>query len=362
MSPTDLESHDESRVKLLVSKVTWTTPSLFLVFFPIPYPPVLSFYDSVIPCSSEILIFLFFVHLFQMVVGSTMFFILFLHLHIIILGPASFWKATHILLSLQTLDVQLALLLLRILITMLVTSTPPSPPPLFFRSYGTELCSFKHSPYLVCATSLAGCLLPFLFLHRPPTLTSFTHTFSLLLPSNLFSWLFARFLMSTLFNLFLLLKTPLLYPLNTSYSFPLLSGTSWPSTSHLFPVLQLPSSRYLQSSTLPLAMIFPGYLPPHRLHLEKLSYSTSAPSYRTTSHYWFKHANWRPPLFQSATFLLRRWWLDLRQITTPSTLFSEQSLPLQPHPFFLDSASIFRHSHLQIQSSLPFLPVSRVST
>ena len=164
-----------------------TTPSLFLVFFPIPYPPVLSFYDSVIPCSSEILIFLFFVHLFQMVVGSTMFFILFLHLHIIILGPASFRKATHILLSLQTLDVQLALLLLRILITMLVTSTPPSPPPLFFRSYGTELCSFKHSPYLVCATSLAGCLLPFLFLHRPPTLTSFTHTFSLLLPSNLFS-------------------------------------------------------------------------------------------------------------------------------------------------------------------------------
>lgn len=50
---------------------------------------------------------------------------------LVILGPASF--LTCILLSLQTIDVQLALILLRTLITMLVTSTPPAPP-LFSRA------------------------------------------------------------------------------------------------------------------------------------------------------------------------------------------------------------------------------------
>ena len=38
-----------------------------------------------------------------------------------------------------------------------------------------------------------------------------------------------------------------------------------------------------------------------------LSYSASAPPDESTSHYQFMHANCRPPLHQSATFLLR-WW------------------------------------------------------
>ena len=80
-----------------------------------------------------------------MVVKFTMFFT-FSSSSLVILGPASF--PTRVLLSHQTIDVQLVLILLQTLITMLVTSTPPAPP-IFLRLWNRAMF-FQTFPFLPC--------------------------------------------------------------------------------------------------------------------------------------------------------------------------------------------------------------------
>ena len=240
----------------------------------------------------------------KMVVKFTMFFT-FSSSSLVILGPASF--PTRVLLSLQTIDVQLALILLRTLITMLVTSTPPAPPhfsramePSYVLSNIPLFTLFARHPF-------AGCFC-LSFLHRPPTLTSFTHTFSLLLPSN-FSRLFARLLMPTLFNLFSSFKRPHYLILWTPHIPSLFSQELYDLIPHIYSSFSdflHPNICNLQFCPI-LWSFLVTYLPLHRFHLEKSSYSASAPPDESTSHYRFMHANCRPPLHQSATFLLR-WW------------------------------------------------------
>ena len=109
----------------------------------------------------------------KMVVKFTMFFT-FSSSSLVILGPASF--PTRILLSLQTIDVQLALILLRTLITMLVTSTPPAPP--FFLGLWNWAMFFQTFPFLPCLRVIPlPVALPFLSPQTTHSYIIYTHLF-----------------------------------------------------------------------------------------------------------------------------------------------------------------------------------------
>ena len=150
--------------------------------------------------------------------------------------------------------------------------------------------------------------------------------------------------MPTLFNLFSSFKRPHYLILWTPHIPSLFSQALYDLIPHIYSSFSdflHPNICNLQFCPI-LWSFLVTYLPLHRLHLEKSSYSASAPPDESTSHYRFMHANCRPLLHQSATFLLRWWWLDLQQITT----FPIPSFSLIHHQSSVTLISKYNHHYI----------------